>query len=253
MANLFIDKIEDVAEALRSEYTVQADGRFRLNVVGDVPEVTDANDKLREFRDTNIGLMKKVETVAEELKRFEGLDPLEYAKLKTKLADLESAGPKKNADAEDRLTTAVRNAVEPLQKQLSDLQTREADAKKALSIKNVESSLAEVARKSNVRKPAVADFLARGTQVFDLDGKAMDGDRPRYAKAKPAEELTMDEWAVELMQDAPHLFEESKGGGSGSTNTGGGGGSHGKRVVSSDPIEFGRNLEDLASGKAVVQ
>lgn len=250
MALLFIDKLEDAPEPIRSEYAEQADGTFRLKVEGDIPEVKEANDRLATFRDNNIGLMKKVETATEALKRFEGFDPAEHTKLKTQLAELQKTGTL--AD-EDRLTTAVRNAVEPLQKQLVEIQTRETNAKKELAIKNIEGSLSEVARKSNVRKSAVADFLARGIQVFDLEGKAMDGDRPRYSKKNPADILTMDEWAVELMQDAPHLFEESKGGGSGSSNSGGGSTKHGQRIVSNDPLEFGYNLEDLASGKATVQ
>ncbi len=251
MALLFIDKIEDAPKELQGEYVPQANGTFRLKVEGEIPEVKEANDRLATFRDNNIGLMKKVETAAEELKKFEGyIDPAENAKLKKDLADLQKNG---SLADEDRLTTAVKNAVEPLQRQLVEIQTREADAKRELAVKNIEGSLAEVARKSNVRKSAVADFLARGTKVFDLEGNAMDGDRPRYSKSNPADVLTMDEWAVELMQDAPHLFEESKGGGSGSSNSGGGSTNHGQRIVSNDPLEFGYNLEDLASGKAKVQ
>ena len=250
---LFVNEITEVPEGSQSEYEATNDGRFRLKVEGDVPEVQEANARVAEFRDNNIGLMKKVEEVASKLKTFEGIDPSEYTRLKGRVSEFEKAGDSP-ADFELRLTTAVKNAVEPLQTQLIEIQTREKDAKEALARKNVESKLVDVARKANVRKSAVSDFLARGANVFDLEGKAFDGDRPRYSKKNPADVLTMDEWAVELMQDAPHLFEDSKGGGAGSSSSAGNSGNHGRRVISgSDPLEVGRHLEDLASGKTTIQ
>lgn len=249
---LFLSDSEfsNLTEELKNEYARQDDGQYRLKVEGEIPEVKAANDRVSEFRNTNVGLMKKVNELETEIKRFEGIDPAEHQTLKRKVSEFERAGTKDPSDIDARLNAAVESAVKPLQEQLQNMQRAKEESDTALKRKEQETSFRELATKMNVRKSAISDFIYRGQQVFNLDGKAEKDGQPIFSD-KTARELTMEEWATGLTQDAPHLFEESKGGGAGG-NGSGTTGPGGKRTVSSDPMEFGRNLDDLAAGKARV-
>lgn len=240
----------EVPEHFKGEYVQQSDGSYHLKVEGEIPEVKQANDRVVEFRNNNIALQKKNQELEESAKKFDGINPDEYRSLKDKVTQFERSGAKDPADIDARLQEAVKNAVEPLQVQLQEMQRQKQEADVALKRKDLEGRFIELARKMNVRKSAVADFIARGQQIFDIHGKAMDGDRPRFSKKNPALELTMDEWATELTQDAPHLFEPSNGGGAGGAGSPGGGG--GGKTIGTDPLEFGNNLEDVAAGKTRV-
>jgi hypothetical protein len=81
---------------------------------------------------------------------------------------------------------------------------------------------------------------------------ARKGDAPVFSRKNPAEVLQPEEWAIDLQGDAPHLFRPSKGGGAGGSGNGPAPGSNARRVISSDPLEFGRNLEGLAKGEVTV-
>lgn len=241
----------EVPEHFKTEYVKQTDGSYHLKIDGEIPEVKAANDRVVEFRNNNIALQKKNQELEEDAKRYEGVDPSEYRTLKTKVEEFERSGAKDPADIDARLNEAVKNAVEPLKAQMAAMQKEKEEANTALLRKDQEAKFAELARKMNVRKSAVDDFIARGQRIFNLEGKALDANgNVIFSKKNAALDLTMDEWATELTQDAPHLFEESKGGGAGGSGDRGGNG--GARTVSSDPVEFGNNLEDIAAGKATV-
>jgi hypothetical protein len=122
----------------------------------------------------------------------------------------------------------------------------------------LERNLAEAGQKAGIDDRATQDYVNRGLQVWKIkDGKVVaikDGE-PLFSKQKPAEMMTMEEWALELQSEAPHLYKPSRGGGAAANGSGGngGGGREHKKVISSDPLEFGRNLEGLARGDVIVQ
>lgn len=241
----------EVPEHFKTEYVKQTDGSYHLKIDGEIPEVKAANDRVVEFRNNNIALQKKNDELTENAKRFEGIDPSDYQTLKTKVEEFERSGAKDPADIDVRLNEAVKNAVEPLKAQMAAMQKEKEEANTALLRKDQEGQFAELARKMNVRKSAISDFIARGQRIFNLEGKALDANgNVIFSSKNAALDLTMEEWATELTQEAPHLFEDSKGGGAGGSGSGGGAGS--VRTVSTDPLDFGHNLEDVASGKAKV-
>jgi hypothetical protein len=154
---------------------------------------------------------------------------------------------KEPADIQDRINAAVL----PLQKQITEFQEREQQQKEALARAAVQKNLGDVALKAGVRESAIQDFLARGSNVFNLEGKAMNGDTPLFSQKNPADPLGMEEWAGQLLSEAPHLFKDSKGGGASNQSGSEGGGSHLRRI-SDDPVEFGKNLEGIAKGEVAV-
>lgn len=251
-----ISALTDVAEALRGEYEQRGD-KFYLKTEGDFAPLIEANTKLTEFRDNNRTLNTTVTDLNSKLKVFEGIDPAEHAKLKTKIADLEKGGIKDKSDVAALVEAAVKAAVAPLEANLKTREESEKAAQTALARKSLETDLREAGVKAGINEKAVRDYINRGLEVFKLvDGvaAARKGDAPIFSKTRPAEVLTMEEWATELRSDAPHLFTPSSGGGAG--GSGGAGGNSGvvvKKTISSDPLEFGKNLEGIAKGEVLVQ
>jgi len=244
-----VSALSEIPEPLRNEYEVLPDGRYRLRTEGDpLPEVAEAHSKLTEFRDNNINLLKLKAELEGRLKAFEGVDPKEYGTMKSRLQDLEKkGGVTKAEDLDAKLKQAIAEANAPLVEQLAQVEAKRLEAENRLAFRDLEQQLTSVGMKLGVDEKAMPDFLNRGLEVFDYDGTAKNGETPLFSKVKPAEPLGFEEWAQGLAADAPHLFKRSAG--SGAT---GGQGAAGKRVVSRDPLEIGRNLEALAKGEAVV-
>lgn len=250
-----VKSLEEVAEGLRGEYEAH-NGGFRLKVEGDLPQVVELNQKLTEFRDNNRTLNTTVSQLNDKLKTFEGIDPTEVTSLKTKLTELEKQGVKPDTNVAEMIRQAVTAAVTPLQTKLTEREQSEKAAQEALAKRDLENQLREAGVKAGVDDRAMPDYINRGLQVFKLvDGRAVPrkGDAPIFSKKNVTEELSMGEWATDLQNDAPFLFKPSKGGGAGG-NLGNPGGFQGqRRVISSDPLEFGRNLEGIAKGEVTVQ
>jgi len=249
-----INSLEEVPEAFRSEYEAK-NGKFYLKGEGEYLPLVESNAKLTEFRDNNRALNSKITELDNKLKTFEGVDVAEYQTLKTKVTELENAGVKDKSSVADLVKAAVKAAVTPLEEKLTQREQSEKAAQEALARTGLENALREVGMKVGVDERALPDYINRGMQVFKLvDGRPAPrkGDQPIFSKTKPADELSMEEWATELHDEAPFLFKQSKGGGAG--NGGPTNGFQGQRkVISSDPLEFGRNLESIAKGETIVQ
>lgn len=249
-----IKSLEEVAEPLRSEYVAQG-GEFHLKVEGDYAPLVEANRKLTEFRDNNRALNTKVTDLEGNLAKFKDIDPAKYTELQTKVTELEKAGVKGSSDLADQMKAAVTAAVGPLQTKLAEIEAKEKAAQQVIARTSVENALRDAGVKAGVDERAMPDYIRRGTEVFkNVDGKVVprNGEAPIFSKKNVTEELSMEEWAQNLQTEAPFLFKPSKGGGAG--GSGGGGGFQGERkVISSDPLEFGRNLEGIAKGETIVQ
>lgn len=243
---LVVDDVATLEEGLRSLYE-EKDGKFYLIVEGDNPALVEANKKVAEFRDTNIALNKKVEELDSRLKPLEGIDPAAYRKLKDQVDAFERRGAKEPSDIDAR----IKAAVDPLQTQIVDFQTREKVAKEEIKRRDLQTSLRDVAAKSHVRESALEDFLSRGLRSFNLEGQAVNSEgNPVYSEDNPSEVLSQAEWAKGLVKKAPHLFEDSKGGGSppAGSRTGGT-----QEISGLDPLEFGDHLDEIAKGKVIVK
>ena len=256
--------LTEVPEAIRGEYEPGKDGKFVLKIEGDVPgfvpaaELAALNTKLAEFRDNNRSLHNKVQEQDSKLKSFEGLDPAEFVQLKTKIVELEKKGVTKSEDVDIRVQKAVEAAVGPVQQTVAELRAaaegekkQRVEAEAALVRKNLETSLAQVGIKAGVDEKALDDFLYRGTKVWHIvDGQpvAKAGDVPLMSK-RTGHPLQLEEWAQDLIVEAPHLFKQSKGGGA--TGSGAGAQPGPKKMIPAS--EFGQNIDAIAKGEVAVQ
>lgn len=249
-----LSSLADVPEALHGEYE-EKDGKFVLKIDGDVPgmaksaDLTEANDRIKEFRDTNIGLRQKLEKLEEQAKKFDGFDPAEYTTLKVKLAELE-----KQAGGDDvtlMMQKAIEKAVTPLQEELAENKREKQLTDAKLDKKELESVLTLEGLKAGISDKAMKDYIRRGGDVFSYkEGKpvAMNGETPLFSERKPSEPLPVSEWILSLAKEAPHLFKQSKGGGAqGGTD----GDTTGATYDPNDDADFLKNLDKIAKAEMV--
>lgn len=219
MALKFKFKSKDEIPAEQQALYVERDGAWILDVDGVVDK-----SKLDEFRTNNITLSNQL---AEQKKRFEGIDPDEVRRLADEKRRLEEAQQLKAGEAEKVVEARVASVRGELQKQLSTL-TSERDAlnSRLVSIQ-IDQGVVGAATRRGLRATAIPDITARARTVFRLVNGVptafeADGQTVRLGK-DGGSAMTLDEWVEQQVADAPHLFESNAGSGAASNGSGGAG------------------------------
>lgn len=254
-----VSSLEEVPEALRSEYEQKGDGKYHLKIEGEIPGMV-PKAKVDEFRENNI----KTNRELEELKaKYKDIDPVKYNELVKQQQELKDkqlidAGKIDEVVAQrtERMRQEHKSQLEALQAANQKLEQRATNAETQLSTLVIDSAITkEINSVGNVRKGAMQDILNRAKQVFVVeDGKpvAKNGDTYLYGK-DGKERLTVTEWSKDLLETSPFLFETSNGGGS-SGNGDKGGAEKGATVIRKDDrAGFSNNIENIAAGKTVVK
>lgn len=251
-AKLSKDEVGKLEQAIQGLY-VERDGGYVLDVEGMVPvdEYEALETKLREFRDNNIKLMK-------DLARFEGVDPDEYRTQKDTIEKLRREGVQKPDDIAQLIAQEIAKATEPLKKRLEEESRIREEKERMLVEKQLEEQLWVAGAAAGITESAREDFITRGKRLFTIeDGKivARKGDMPVYSRrrGRSTELLTPEEWATDpewLPKEAPHLYKTSTG--TAARNKAEAGSADGGRIISNDPAELGRHLEELANGNVQV-
>jgi len=261
-----ISSLDDVPEEHRGLY-VQVGDEY-------VVDLDDGEYKKRitEFRDNNITLKKRVDTLAAESKQLaelktqlEKYDGLDAEKAREALQKIQAIEDKKLMDAgqidellsqrTERMRLDYDGQVKAALKARDDNKV-EADKYRELYQKEViDNKLsASITSIGKLRPGAIRDALWRGREVWKLndqgiptpfspDGKVIygkDGENP----------ISMDEWAQSLMQEVPYLWEGNVGGGAGGAGGGAGGGTG--QVDRMDQNAINSNIEGIARGEVVI-
>jgi len=243
-----INSLEEVAEPLRAEYKPLGDGRFVLDTN------VEAHPGVAALKNTVANVRAERNQAKEDLVKFQGIDPAKYQILleqerKVKEGELIAAG--KLDDLVALRTGALR---EDLTGQLTTEKARSEKLQADMDRLVIDNAVHAAAAKVGVKKSAVDDVLSRARSVFKAkDGTAVafkDGN-PVYAKDGQSL-LGIEEWLGALPAQAPHLFEDSKGGGApgGATVVKP---AQGPNVIPrSDTNAFLQNLDAVAKGKTKV-
>lgn len=258
-------KKEDIPEALVALY-VEKEGKWVLEVDGMVAadDLATIKSRLDDFRTNNISLTEK-------LKAFDGKKVLTQDEVEEfqRLAEQEqSIKDKKLIDAgklDELLLSRTEKMRTDFEKQLESLNGSLTTAKESASMHAgrlskvmVESEVGKILSASGNRpiQGALSDIFSRAGSVWKVneEGKlvALDSKgEPEYGGEGKV--LTLDEWLVQTVKDAPYLFEASKGSG----GDGGKGAEHKGsdgilRIPRSDETMKGMHLDDIATGKAVI-
>ena len=218
-----IAKLEDVAEEFRKFYTQGADGAFYLNVDGAV-----AKEKLDEFRDRNIQLMKDME-------KFKDVDPEKYAQLKSEHDKLTEGELIKAGKVEELIASRVTAMKTAHEAAMAELKGRYDIGQRQLETLLIDNEVRAHATKAGVAATAVDDVLLRAKTMFKVeDGKpvAKDADGKVIYGKDGTNSIAIGDWLSGLKEQAPHLFAPSQGSNSGNMRNGVGG-LHGNQKLSS--------------------
>lgn len=254
-----LDKIEGLPADVAKEY-VARDGKFHLQLEGDVPGyvLKTTHDeqlvKLTEFRDNNRALNTAKTELEVKLKAFEGVDPAKYKDMETKLKNVGA----NDGDVASVIEKAVKAAVDPLQTKMAAYEAKDKQNTVALAQKTFESAMKDAAIKAGVDEKMLPHFVDFAQKTFKYDEatnsfQPKKGDTPIFSVKRPAEMISPEEWAASQAAEAPGFFKPSSGGGAGGGNGNGARMLGGKKVIGTDAVEFGKNIESIAKGETVVQ
>ena len=248
---------EDIPAGLE-DYYEEVDGSWLLST-----DDKDLKDKLAEFRSNNRSLFSKNEELETKLKGLEKLDPAKYDEALKALDELEELREKKMidegrmdevlAERTEKMRATYEGKLEAIQGKFEAATETGSKAQARLNETLVDSAVHQAISNVGVlRKGAVFDVVhrAKGTWLLDdeqnlvpmKDGKVMygkEGDNP----------LTMEEWAKDLLEEAPYLFESSKGAGSRGNQQSHNGA---KTIQLGDQDAFNANIEAIAKGEMQV-
>ena len=204
----YTSKGEVTAE--HQSFYVERDGAFYLDAEGDGSKA-----KLEEFRANNIAL-------ANQLKRFEGIDPDAVRQLADEKRKLEEAAQIKAGEVDKVLAARLKAELDKVHAPV----VAERDALHGrLTAIQIDQAVVTEATKRGLRASAIPDITARARMTFKLvDGvpQAFDGDKSRTGK-DGVSPMTLAVWVDVLVSDAPHLFEANAGGGAAGSSSGGAG------------------------------
>lgn len=175
-----------------AQFYKEVDGKFVLDVEGVVPEAKfkDAENKVTEFRNSNITLKQQLEKATQT--SLKNVDP--------KTIDVEAALEQRTADMKTHFTT-----------QMSTLEESNKQLNAHLERVVLSDSVKEAALKYGVLESALPDVLNRAKDTFTVkDGKAVSKNKLVDKDGKP---LEVSSWIHNLSESAPHLFAQSRGSG----------------------------------------
>ena len=202
-------KREEIPVEQQSLY-VEREGAFFLDAEGDGSKA-----RLEEFRANNIAL-------ANQLKRFEGIDPDAVRQLADEKRKLEEAAQIKAGEVDKVVAARLKAELDKVHAPL----VAERDALHGrLTAIQIDQAVVNEASKRGLRATAIPDITSRARVNFKLvngvpQALAADGQTARVGK-DGVTPMTLAEWVDALVSDAPHLFEANAGGGAAGSSSGG--------------------------------
>lgn len=220
MALKFKFKSKEEVPADQQAFYVERDGAWMLDVEGAVDKA-----RLEEFRANNIALSNQL---AEQKKRFEGIDPDEVRKLAGEKQRLELLAQGHKPEEVERIVEGrLKTAKTEWDKQFAAVTSERDSLNARLTAIQIDQGVITVATKRGLRPTAIPDITSRARVVFRLvDGapRAYEADGQTVRVGRDGiSPMTLDEWVDQQVADAPHLFESNAGGGAAGNGSGGAG------------------------------
>jgi len=227
-----LDKLDDLDESVKGLY-IEKDGKFHLDV--EVVEDPAMKNKIVEFRNKNIQLMKNIEDMKLDMEKFKDMDVEKYNEAMLIVQKLEDKKLYDDGNLDEiisKRTSSMKRDYEKQIKNLTDIvneaKSNYTNAQRALEVSSIDNQIQiEIQKVGKIRKGTMEDIIARGRRIFHMDekgnlvAKEFDG-TPKFGK-DGVTPLTIKEWSEELPNEAAHFFEPSTGGGAGGGDDGGAG------------------------------
>jgi hypothetical protein len=219
------DSLDAIPESLRTFAKAEGE-KVHINLV--------PQEKLDEFRDTNITLVKERDALKEQVEvlvPIVGEDPdaftadlNELRATAQRVKDGSLSDSRKIEEEVIRRTDDMRKTLEEqiraAQKETGHWKTKAGELDSTFKRTLVNSAIKDAAidPEAGVLPGAIPDILSRATNVWRAsdDGKvlAFQGDLQLYG-ADGGSPLTPKEWIAKMKEEAPHFFKGTQGGGSG--------------------------------------
>lgn len=202
MLKFKVAKLEDVAEQFRGLYAQGADGMFYLQAEGAVDK-----DRLDEFRNNNVNLMK-------EMEKYKDVDPAKYNELLAIQRKVEEKELIEKGEIDKLVNLRTQEMRRTLDQQIADLTKANEINVRQLETLTIDNAVREHAVKLGVQATAVDDVLLRAKTVFRLqEGKpvAVDKDGQVIFGKDGQTPMAVGEYVTGLKETAPHLFQPSTG------------------------------------------
>lgn len=207
-----LDNLDGLDDALKGFYSQGQDGKYYLDVDGAV-----AKERLDEFRQTNVELMKKYDSVKDlDVEKYKAWEEEHRKKAE---GELINAG--KVDELIEQRVQAMRTDYEAKIKTYED---RISQDSRRLEVLLIDNEVRAAAVQSGVSPAAVDDVLLRAKTVYQVkDGVPLAVDskgQTLYGKDGQTP-LAISDWVKGLKDSASHLFMQSNGSGSGNNGNSG--------------------------------
>jgi hypothetical protein len=261
-----IASLDDVAEALHGEYKEQSDGSYEL-LLGDAD---DGKRKLDEFRTNNRKLHNEKTELEKQLESVTGalgdFDVNELSEAREALAASRAMKDKEMIDKGDfealletRISGMRQENAKALEAQKAATLAKDQEAAALRSKLNdvfLDRSASDaVAKIGTVRQGAMEDVMGRARKAFqvDTDGSLVARDTSGNVIYGPSGgEMTMDEFATSLLENAGHIFVDPKGGGGSGNQSMAAAKSKIRQIDGNDPVAFAKYAQEIADGSVEV-
>ena len=261
-----IDSLDQVEEGLRPHYTGNNDGKFVLNLEGQVPGFVDSTthaeqlNKVTEFRNNNVALLAErdqLKPLAERAVSYGEISPEQAINAVNQIRELETKGVKKSSDVQTIVDMALKQFKDTEFKAVqSKLEATDA-ARKTAEQKVLEQSMANAigsAFKSAGGEDAAEQFIVSlAREKFEMANGRIQAKSGFYSIEKPGEPLPLVEWMAQQTKEVGFAFGRSNGAGTppdaGAVGTSNGFPSGVKLLVDPTPQELGQFGSEISTGK----
>lgn len=224
-----------LAPELKEFYT-ERDGAYVLDAEGAVEK-----DKLDEFRNTNVALMK-------DLEKFKGVNLENYNAALEAQRKIQEKEWLDKGEVDKVVEGRVQNMRQDYEAKLADVNKRYESAARQLDVLIIDNATRDAAIKLGVQPTAVEDVLLRARTTFRVEeGQAVAKDKDGkiiYSKDGTTP-LGIGDWIGGLKDTAAHLFQPSRG-------SGAGGGNGAVRDANAPATPQGKIAAGLAAGSSIM-
>ena len=260
-----IDSLDQVDESLRSHYVGSSDGKFALQLDGQIPGAVDQTthneqlNRVTEFRNNNLALIAErdaLKPLAEKASGFGDITPEQATSAIAQIKELEGKGVKRGSDVQAVVDAALRQFRDTEFKAIQQKLEATDSARQAAESKVLEQAMAEAIgrafKAAGGQDEAQPFIVARAREKFEMAEGVLKAKQGHYSIEKPGEPLPLSEWITSQTKQVGFAFGKSNGTG---TPPGAGEASTSalpsgvKLLVDPTPQELGQYGAEISSGK----
>jgi|TARA_R110000824_G_scaffold1386_9_gene7076 hypothetical protein len=260
-----IDSLDQVDESLRSHYVGDSDGKFTLQLDGQISGTVDQKthneqlNKVAEFRDNNLALIaerNELKSLADKVTAFGSITPEQATAAISQIKELEGKGVKKGSDVQMIIDAALKQFKDTEFRAIQQKLEATDSARQAAESKVIEQAMAgsigRAFKAAGGQDEAQPFIVSRAREKFEMADGLLKAKQGHYSIERPGEPLPLSEWIASQTKEVGFAFGKSNG-----TGTPPGAGeismstlpSGVKLLVDPTPQELGQYGAEISSGK----